>query len=279
MDLYRFFTAFRKLGKMEGSAEAAMFTTTMSLRYRFDTEALADDADDLREWAAGILDLARVAHVAGEFDLPSFLVVESIAAEFDTALTAVLESVIDDLLDDGDQFDDDDALDNADILRDWVFNDDWFDEPTDVDAEEAEMVSEEFFDIIDANFVDDSDCSCAACTAAADAATVEASETFPSEDLAPAVEAITAEAYRAASDQAQHPSMRTAVERYATEWHAAYDTARETGPYELAQFMVRLTELVDDTMFLLLAKGAPVDTFADRSRIVLGSVKQQLAHI
>jgi hypothetical protein len=271
MDLYRFFTAFRKLGKMEGSAEAAMFTTTMSLRYRFDTEALADDADDLREWAAGILDLARVAHVAGEFDLPSFLVAESIATEFETALTAALESVIDDLLDDGDDlFDDDDA-----------FDDEFFDElDIDLEAEEAALLTEEFFDIIDANFVDDDgDCSCAACTAAADAAAVEASETFPSEDLAPAVEAITAEAYRAASDQAQHPSMRIAVERYATEWHAAYDTARETGPYELAQFMIRLTELVDDTMFLLLAKGAPVDTFADRSRIVLGSVKQQLAHI
>lgn len=240
--LTRFISAFTLLGRAAGSVE---FTLRKQVEYMTNSSAIVDDASDLREWAEEIVKLARIATAAEEFDMSSCLVIEANAAEFIELLDEVVVQAS--MLDDDD---------------DTPYDDGFFAElDIDLDADQAEALSDSFWEIIDANFEDGE-------------STVAEDVDVPK--VAELVRELAESAFLVLNEKFQHPSLRDAAEpkQFGAIWGDDFLSALDDGALSVAQFVELLTELCDAAIFSLIAASTPVDQFAAASRSTIGQAKR-----
>lgn len=267
--MIRFITAFTRLGRAAGSTE---FTLRKQAAYLVDPSSVVDDAAHLHEWAKEIMNLARLSVVAGSFDVPSFLVIESVANEFAEALDEMVATYAD--------FEDFEDFEDFDDFDDEPFDEGFFNElDVDMDSEEAEQLSDEFWGIIDANFDAPADLDADVVDAATAAlAFAPAGPLVP--EVADQIHEVVKESFMTINERYRHPSLRNNPdpESYANEWKQRFMTAVDAGALELARFLQSFTDLCDDTIFVLLAKNAPsMDAFAAASTEVFSRTSKLLA--
>lgn len=262
----KFLAAFMRLARASNSSE---FALTKQMQYMTDQDAIADDVNDLRVWATEVSNLARLAFAAGSLDTQSLLIIESLAIEFRTELDVIVAFIAE-------------CADiDFDIEDEEPFDEGFFVEmDVDLDEECAEQLSDEFWSIVDANFdlENGETCECAQCVGAAEVVSNGLDDL--ADQLAKTVYDLTHEAYLALNEKFHHPSLRddTTVAAFASGWESTFRAAAAEGSYELADALVRLTELTDDTIFALIAKNASnVDVFATRTTACFESARRMLA--